>query len=352
MKYILSIVLLVILNSNITEIAETNRIKSEAAEAYLKGDYALAVEKYQFLVDSFDIDNDTVQLNIANAHYNLKDTARAEDLYKALRESTQNDIRSVAFQQMGLMAGNQKKYEKALGLFKKALKADPGNEESRYNYELLKKLLNDQQQNKDQQDNQDQNQENKENKDQQDKENKENKDQQNKEGEQDKESKEDKENSEKEGKDDSKDNKEGEGEDSDKKEGDKKEDKEGDEKSGKEEGEEQKQDGKEQGDEKQEGKQEEDKEGEGGEKQEQGEEGEEKEQGGNEEKQGEKGGEEDSEEDGATKGMNTDKTEKVKEISEQKARIFLEDLRQREVQYFQQNRRKSSKRKNSDKPDW
>lgn len=46
--------------------------------------------------------------------------------------------------------------------------------------------------------------------------------------------------------------------------------------------------------------------------------------------------------------------DKLKEmnISEEKARMILEALKNNEVQYIQQNRRKSTKPKDKDKPDW
>ena len=48
-------------------------------------------------------------------------------------------IKSVAYQQLGVLASEQKKYPEALATFKESLKANPANEESRYNYELVKK---------------------------------------------------------------------------------------------------------------------------------------------------------------------------------------------------------------------
>lgn len=47
-------------------------------------------------------------------------------------------------------------------------------------------------------------------------------------------------------------------------------------------------------------------------------------------------------------------SDKLKEIniSEEKARMILEALKNSEIQYIQQNRRKPTKRKESDKPDW
>jgi len=47
-------------------------------------------------------------------------------------------------------------------------------------------------------------------------------------------------------------------------------------------------------------------------------------------------------------------SDKLKEmnISEEKAQMILEAMKNNEIQYIQQNKRKASKKKDSDKPDW
>jgi len=39
-------------------------------------------------------------------------------------------------------------------------------------------------------------------------------------------------------------------------------------------------------------------------------------------------------------------------ISEEKAKMILEAMKNNEIQYIQQNRRKAKKKKDSSKPDW
>jgi hypothetical protein len=39
-------------------------------------------------------------------------------------------------------------------------------------------------------------------------------------------------------------------------------------------------------------------------------------------------------------------------ISEEKAKLILEAMKNNEVQYIQQNKRKAKKKKNPNKPDW
>ena len=176
-------------------VKKINSAKSAAEEAFKKGDYTLAARHYQYLVDSLGVMEDEVVLNLANALYLAKDTATAFSHYQAVTDSRKPDIKSKAYQQLGIMANQQGRSEEALNLFKQAIKAEPSNDAARYNYEMLKKKLEEekkkeeekQQQNKDQQKNDPQNKEQKdkeqEEKDQekeQQKDDQQNKDQQNK----------------------------------------------------------------------------------------------------------------------------------------------------------------------------
>jgi len=162
MKY-LAFVLIVMtgLGNEITRIARINALKKEAKEAYLAGDYQKAIENYQFLVDSFDVKDDMLMLNLSNAYYKINDTTNSISNYESLLESPTREVRSIAYQQLGIIKSQSKKYKEALQDFKQSLKANPVNNDARYNYELLKKLIQEQeqqqqqqqQQNKDQQQN-------------------------------------------------------------------------------------------------------------------------------------------------------------------------------------------------------
>ncbi|MBW8049060.1 MAG: tetratricopeptide repeat protein [Cytophagales bacterium] len=187
----LTFILLLFLNLNsIDNIATINKIKNQAQEAFESGNYREAINHYSYLVDSLKVSDDNVQINLAHAYYKLSVMDSAFNIYKKLSIAADNKLRSVANQQLGVIANKQKDKEAALNFFKEALRADPSNEDARYNYELLKKQSDQQQQqkqqDKDQQDKNNQqeeqqnNQDNKSSQDQQNKENqqKENKDQQ------------------------------------------------------------------------------------------------------------------------------------------------------------------------------
>ena len=277
MKFLAMLLTLGALVGGFNDIATINRLKQEAEAALQQKEYTKAAQYYSQLVDSLQINDEAVRLNLAHSLLMAGDTATAQRNYSMLTSSEDRSLKSVAYQQMGVVASAQQKYQEALAIFKESLKANPANEESRYNYELVKKLLEQQQQQ--------QNQENQEqNKDQQEQ------------------------------------NKEQEGEQSE-------------------------QEGEEKQQENQEGKQSEQE----GEDQ-QSEESEPSESSEQEAQEGEQAeGEKEQEEPSVSPTA-----EKLKEmnISEEKARMILEAMRNNEMQYIQQNRRKPQKPRDRTKPDW
>lgn len=141
MKYLLISILTLSLISDPLKIGKINSAKKEAREAYASGDYKTAIAKYRYLVDSLQVTEDEILLNLANAYYLSKDTAQAYNSYQSLVGSTTNEVRSKAQQQLGIMNHKRGKLEEALNNFKQAIKADPNNSPARYNYEMLKKKL-------------------------------------------------------------------------------------------------------------------------------------------------------------------------------------------------------------------
>jgi Ca-activated chloride channel family protein len=124
------------------KIGRINGKKKEARQAYSAGDYKKAIQTYRYLVDSLGVSEDEITFNLANAYYLTKDTANAQSHYATASQSEKPYIRSRAEQQLGMMANRSGKQEEALNHFKQAIKADPQNDDARYDYEMLKKKLN------------------------------------------------------------------------------------------------------------------------------------------------------------------------------------------------------------------
>jgi tetratricopeptide (TPR) repeat protein len=123
------------------KIARENRAKSEAREAYTSGDYKKALEKYKYLADSMGVREDEVLLNLGHTYFQTNDTTNALSTYQSLVGSMNVAVRSKANQQLGILHHRQGKFEAALADFKAAVKADAANIDARYNYEMLKRKL-------------------------------------------------------------------------------------------------------------------------------------------------------------------------------------------------------------------
>ncbi len=273
-KYVF--VLIAFVGNNPKEIAKINELKRDAELFFKQSNFQEAANNYIYLTDSLNVEDPEVMLNLAHCYYQMADSASAKTAYQNVAALGVNEAKSIAYQQLGVMAKKPESLEESLQLMKAAVKANPSNLDARYDYEVVKKLLEKQQeeqQNQKNNEDQEQNEEEKQNEEEQNQEQQENQEQQ-----QDQE---------------------------------------------KEKGEQQQQE----------------------EQQEQeGEEGEEQEQ--QEEQEGEEGDEQQEQE-----ATPKEKLEEMN-ISEEKARMILEAMRNNEIQYIQQQKRKATKRPESDKPDW
>jgi Ca-activated chloride channel family protein len=282
MKFSLLILLLALVDPS--KIGKVNSEKSEAKTAYQRGEFKNAILHYKTLTDSLGIKEDEVMMNLAHSYFQLNDTVNAQSTYLPLINSSNPQFKSIANQQMGVLTNRLGKFEEALNYFKNALKADPLNEEARYNYEMVKKKLEEKKKQEEQQ--------NKDKKDEKDKKDDQKKDQK-----------------------DNKDNK----------------------------------DNKDQKDKKDEKKQDKDQQNKD-QKDQKSKEQQEKEQ--QQKEQQEKKEQEQKDKD--KKDIPPSVSEKLKEMkmSEDKARMVLEAMKNQEVQYLQQNKRKATKPKSKGKPDW
>jgi tetratricopeptide (TPR) repeat protein len=129
------------------------------SEAYIEAevDYRKAL--------SINSANAKAQHNIGNALYRTKDFDQANQRYfQTQKNSLNKSEKHLAFHNMGNGFMQQKMYEKAVEAYKNALRNNPTDDETRYNYALAKELLEkekqEQEENQDQQDQNDQNDQN------------------------------------------------------------------------------------------------------------------------------------------------------------------------------------------------
>jgi Ca-activated chloride channel family protein len=141
MRFVIILAIFLSLFSRFTQIADANRLKTEAESAYTLKKYNISIIKYNTLINSYNNTDEHVRMNLAHCYYYLHDSINAEFHYIKLSKSSNKKLNSVSNHQLGIIAASNKEYQLALKYFRQALKADPQNEAARYNYELIKKKL-------------------------------------------------------------------------------------------------------------------------------------------------------------------------------------------------------------------
>ena len=135
-------------------IADGNKGYQNEAYIEAEADYRKAL--------SINSANTKAQHNIGNALYRTKDFDQANQRYfQTQKNSLNKSEKHLAFHNMGNGFMQQKMYEKAVEAYKNALRNNPTDDETRYNYALAKELLEkekqEQEENQDKQDQNDQN---------------------------------------------------------------------------------------------------------------------------------------------------------------------------------------------------
>ena len=298
-----------------SDISTANQHKKLALEAFKANDFSTAIQHYSILVDSLGQTDDGLMLNLGNAYYarsmelneifkadrsqlNKKELAelfttseKSMKCYEKLSKSPDADIRAKANNQAGVIALKLGDAKTAEGMFKEALKANPYDENIRYNYELAKKLNKEKEEEKKKEDEKKEEQKDKE------------------------EEKEDEKNKEEKDKEEKKEDKQSKKEDTDKEDGKpEKEENKSNEKSNKD----------------------------GGDKDDKGKDG--KSGGANEENE--------KESDGKPASSELKKRLKEMNMSKERAKMILEAIKNQETQYYQQMIKGKRKPNNPNKPKW
>ncbi len=156
-KLVLLLLLSLFNGGEIHKVARINKAKVTAEKAFKSGNYKEAAKTYQILTDSFKVREEPVLLNKAHCYFHLRNNEEAKKSYTTLLEAKDNSIKSIANNQLGLLAYSEKNPDMARNYFKEALKAFPQNAQARYNFELVSKLLKNQEKKEDKKNKNDQN---------------------------------------------------------------------------------------------------------------------------------------------------------------------------------------------------
>ena len=150
--------ILLIIPASWKRIAERNGAIEQAERFYAETKFEDAVRQHLLLISDYGLNSEEVQFNLALSYQNNGQEADAQKTYTGLIPASHAILPSFAANQVGVIQGREKKYQEALESFKTALLKNPENEYARYNYELLSRWLenNDEDKEQDKSENEDQ----------------------------------------------------------------------------------------------------------------------------------------------------------------------------------------------------
>ncbi|WP_046743310.1 tetratricopeptide repeat protein [Kordia zhangzhouensis] len=127
---------------------ETEQIKKEskvytynANKALAENSFADAEAEYRKAI-SKDGENATAKYNLGNAYYQNESYEQAFNRYKQASEVALTKAeKHKAYHNMGNVFMKNKEYEKAVAAYKNALRNNPTDDETRYNFALAKEML-------------------------------------------------------------------------------------------------------------------------------------------------------------------------------------------------------------------
>ena len=154
------IYLILISTFYVNNIDEINRLTKEAEFFFKNKEYEKSIINYDILIDSFEVSDEKVFLNLAHSHFLNGDTTAALENYNYSTITDNNKVKSIALQQIGNINNSKNKLEEALEFYKESIISDNNNLDSKFNYELVKRKIEDQkkdqEKNKDKQKNEEQ----------------------------------------------------------------------------------------------------------------------------------------------------------------------------------------------------
>jgi len=144
--------------------------QDKGQKLYKEGKFDEARSYYEHILLNREKD-DAARFGLGVSAYQQKDMETASQVFNDVMSTNDKSLQSKALYNIGTLFNEQKKVEESLAFFKKAIESDPLNEDAKFNYELLKRHLQNQQQDQqqnanqdqDSEDNQDQAQENQDN---------------------------------------------------------------------------------------------------------------------------------------------------------------------------------------------
>jgi Ca-activated chloride channel homolog len=171
----LKVIVLIILTAAVAVYGDEYRsLMNQGEKQYRKQDFTASADKYKE-AEVVRPDDPIATFNNGAALYKGNDLEKAKERFAQAAAKSKDQLKAESYYDLGNTLYKGQDYANALGAYKEALTIDPKNDAAKFNFELTKKKLEQQQQQQQKQD-----QQNKDNKDKQNQDQKNQQDQQNK----------------------------------------------------------------------------------------------------------------------------------------------------------------------------
>lgn len=136
-----------------SQVSRLNTAIEIAEKSYSEADYEKSVTDHLSLIENFQFTSSNLDFDLGLSYQYAEKLEEAAANYDKASVALNPKLASMAYNQGGVLLGNKQENEAALSKFKSALIKDPDNETARYNYELLARWLERDQERKDQEEN-------------------------------------------------------------------------------------------------------------------------------------------------------------------------------------------------------
>jgi len=138
-----TITYLILLISFVLQAQEKDKFLPQGNEKFADKNYAEAEADYRLSQSKFK-KKSIASYNLGTAIYRQNQTAEAKyQFVKAIKDAKSKAEKHQAFHNLGNSFMKEKNYSNAVEAYKNALRNDPTDEETRYNFALAKKMLKD-----------------------------------------------------------------------------------------------------------------------------------------------------------------------------------------------------------------
>lgn len=135
------LVIFLLIPSSWSIIGEKNNAITEAEQAYMSSDFELSVRQHLSLISEYQISTPETKFNLALSYQNNGQEEESKKTYEEVIRLGNKPLASFGANQVGVLEGRENNHKDALTYFKSALIQNPDNEVARYNYELLSRWL-------------------------------------------------------------------------------------------------------------------------------------------------------------------------------------------------------------------